>query len=60
MTATMTINSQALADAPSHDEESWHAVNWHKANRNLRRLQARIVKAVKAGNGPQLRPSKGV
>jgi hypothetical protein len=26
----------------------WHAVNWRKAHRNVRRLQARIVKAMKA------------
>jgi len=49
MTATMTIDCPALADAPSHDEKSWHAVNWRKANRNVRRLQARIVKAVQSG-----------
>ena len=27
----------------------WHTINWRKANENVRRLQARIVKATKAG-----------
>jgi len=49
MTATMTSNKLALADAPSHDALPWHAINWHKTTRNVRRLQARIVKAVQAG-----------
>ena len=27
----------------------WHAIDWQKVHRNVRRLQARIVKAVRAG-----------
>src|SRR5262245_8377965 len=27
----------------------WHSIDWRKAHRNVRRLQARIVKAVRAG-----------
>jgi RNA-directed DNA polymerase len=27
----------------------WHAINWRAVHRNVRRLQARIVKAVRAG-----------
>ncbi|HLF27737.1 MAG TPA: group II intron reverse transcriptase/maturase [Anaerolineae bacterium] len=38
-----------LACATSHAEVHWHAIDWHKANRNVRRLQARIVKATQAG-----------
>lgn len=33
----------------------WHAVNWRKAYRNVRRLQARIVKAMKAGQKRKVR-----
>jgi len=55
MTATMTINCTALADAPSHDVLSWHAINWRKANRTVRRLQARIVKAVQEGKWHKVR-----
>jgi RNA-directed DNA polymerase len=35
-------------DADSHVIH-WHAVNWQRVNRYVRRLQARIVKAVKQG-----------
>ncbi|MFC7441744.1 reverse transcriptase N-terminal domain-containing protein [Laceyella putida] len=27
----------------------WHAINWQKVHRNVRRLQARIVKATQEG-----------
>jgi RNA-directed DNA polymerase len=36
------------AGAVSHDMADWHAINWHKVSYNVRRLQARIVKAVQA------------
>jgi RNA-directed DNA polymerase len=55
MTATMTINCSALADAPSRDALSWHAIDWRKVNRTVRRLQARIVKAVQAGKWHKVR-----
>lgn len=38
-----------VACATSHREVDWHAINWSKANRNVRRLQARIVKATQEG-----------
>jgi RNA-directed DNA polymerase len=31
--------------APFHGGTDWHAINWQSANHNVRRLQARIVKA---------------
>ena len=37
------------AGATFHDEEGWHAIDWPAAHRNVRRLQARIVKATKEG-----------
>ena len=43
--------AQATVDAgaPSHRDEHWHAIDWRKANRTVKRLQTRIVKAVQAG-----------
>lgn len=35
-----------LAGASSHQEVNWTAESWRKANREVRRLQVRIVKAV--------------
>jgi len=42
MTAVVT-----LAGAPTYGAVDWHAIDWKKANCNVRRLQARIVKAIK-------------
>ena len=36
------------AGAPSHETEDWRAVDWRTVNRNVKRLQARIVQATKA------------
>jgi len=35
--------------APSHVEADWHQIDWYKAHRIVRRLQARIVQATQAG-----------
>jgi RNA-directed DNA polymerase len=43
----MTANT-LLAGAFSHVEVNWHAINWQKVYQNVRRLQARIVKATQA------------
>jgi len=49
----MTVNTTARADrvtgATSPETVEWHAIDWHKAHRNVRRLQARIVKAMQEG-----------
>ncbi len=37
------------AGAASHAEVDWHSIDWHQVNENVRRLQARIVKATQAG-----------
>ena len=39
----------AIAGAVSHDAIGWHDINWRAVNQNVRRLQARIVKATQAG-----------
>jgi RNA-directed DNA polymerase len=33
------------AGAASSEQEGWHAIKWYQAHQNVRRLQARIVKA---------------
>jgi len=42
---TETILSDYSVGAASHDAENWHSIDWAKAHRIVRRLQARIVKA---------------
>src|SRR4029079_11122484 len=37
------------AGAASHEVGDWHAIHWQQVNQNVRRLQARIVKATKEG-----------
>jgi len=34
--------------APFHGVTDWHAIDWQSAKHNVRRLQARIVKATEA------------
>jgi RNA-directed DNA polymerase len=55
MTAVENAIASKLADAPSHEIVTWHAIDWRKALRNVRRLQARIVKAVQAGKWYKVR-----
>ena len=53
----MTGASTTRADTPgtrapgaaSRDAVDWHAINWPKAHRLVRRLQVRIVQATQAG-----------
>jgi len=45
----MKANQQTVACAASHMEVDWHNTDWVKVNRNVRRLQARIVKATQEG-----------
>src|SRR5256886_8795623 len=42
---TETTFSDTSVGAASHKAEDWHSINWAKAHRIVRRLQARIVKA---------------
>ena len=39
----------ATAGAVSHEVMGWHDIDWRAVNENVRRLQARIVKAIQAG-----------
>lgn len=45
----MTAEVIATAGATSHSVTDWHAINWHNIEQQVRRLQARIVKAEQAG-----------
>jgi hypothetical protein len=55
MTAAKT--DSLPADAPSHESVTWHAIDWRKMLDNVRRLQARIVKATHPDyDGVLLRP----
>jgi hypothetical protein len=49
MTVNSTAQAEMRADAASHETVDWRATDWQKVHRNVRRLQARIVKAVQAG-----------
>jgi RNA-directed DNA polymerase len=46
---TRQMTAVTTAGAVSHAAVEWHAIDWPKAHRHVRRLQARIVKAVQAG-----------
>ena len=40
--------------------ENWHAIKWPQVYRNVRRLQTRIVKAVKAGRKRRVRALRNI
>src|SRR5262245_21705890 len=44
-----------LAGAAPGPAVDWHSINWKKAYRTVRRLQARIVKAAREGRGHKVR-----
>lgn len=43
-----TAKSKSSTDAPANITNGWHEIDWYIVTRNVRRLQARIVKATKA------------
>jgi RNA-directed DNA polymerase len=45
----MGIESSSAPGAASHTEVAWQAIDWQRAHRVVRRLQARIVKATQEG-----------
>ena len=46
---------QHPAGAASHEAVEWHAINWQDTHRQVRRLQARIVKAQQQGRRGKVR-----
>lgn len=45
----MAVGRNALTGATSRKADNWNRIEWHQVNSNVRRLQARIVKATKEG-----------
>jgi RNA-directed DNA polymerase len=45
----MSVAVLQSTGAVSHNINGWHNINWQAINGNVRRLQARIVKATKEG-----------
>ena len=45
----MQMTAEPSAGAVSHILTDWHAIPWKTVNETVRRLQARIVQATKAG-----------
>ena len=43
----MITVTQSLIGASSAGVKSWNAINWHKVEAHVRRLQLRIAKAIK-------------
>src|SRR5450755_4541833 len=46
---TEQMDESANAGAASHMTTDWQAIDWYQAHRNVKRLQARIVKATQEG-----------
>src|SRR5262249_30343797 len=44
-----SVAGAAAPGAASRDAQPWHAIDWRRAHRVVRRLQARIVQAAQAG-----------
>ena len=42
------MTTAQAAGAVSSEAAEWYAINWQTTNRNVRRLQVRIVQATKA------------
>jgi RNA-directed DNA polymerase len=53
--AADAMHPTVAAGASLREPVDWHSVNWKLAHRNVRRLQARIVKALKAGKERKVR-----
>jgi RNA-directed DNA polymerase len=47
--APVTVAGAAAPGAASRGAQPWHAIDWRRAHRIVRRLQARIVQATQAG-----------
>ena len=48
---TMQMTEAKATGAVSHEPEGWYAIDLRRAHQNVRRLQARIVKATQQGDG---------
>ena len=55
MTAKTAAQAGMVAGAASHDVLDWHAIDWRRVHQTVRRLQARIVKAIQEGRWGKVR-----
>ena len=55
MSANTTDQTEMVAGAASHDGLDWHAIDWRRVHQTVRRLQARIVKAIQEGRWGKVR-----
>ena len=55
MTAQSPAPAARRAGAASHAMVDWRAIDWQQANQNVRRLQARLVKATQEGRWGKVR-----
>src|SRR5216684_3184977 len=55
MTAKTAAQAEMVAGAASHDVLDWHAIDWRRVHQTVRRLQARIVKAIQEGRWGKVR-----
>ena len=55
MTAKTAAQAEMVAGAASHDAMDWHAIDWRRVHQIVRRLQARIVKAVQESRWGKVR-----
>ena len=55
MTAKTAAQAAMVAGAASHDVLDLHAIDWRRVHQTVRRLQARIVKAIQEGRWGKVR-----
>ncbi len=49
------MTTETTVGAGSTKNMNWHSINWKKVHKTVRRLQARIVKAMQEGNHGKVR-----
>src|SRR6266700_2624577 len=52
---TEALTSDPSVGAITDTQLAWHQINWRRAERNVRRLQARIAQATQAGKWGKVR-----
>src|SRR5437588_4630005 len=52
---TEALTSDPSVGATTDTHLAWHQINWRRAERNVRRLQARIAQATQAGKWGKVR-----
>ena len=60
MAATCSLSREPLAGAASRVPTDWQVIDWLQAHRNVRRLQARIVKATQERRWGKVKALQGL